>query len=766
MTPRDFESLLQDLFDGSIEPDGLRLLEEELRANRASWDVYRDYVHLQGALQHRAEGINLLHVIPMDRVIARRQRRYFRNALLGAAALLVLSGVVAALFIIAQPEPERLALSATADTVWSLAGGRSDSEETVRSVSAGADLSVPSGTLRLEFDSGATMVIQGPASVSFPELEKPVLRHGWLWLDSGGSGMAFEVETPELRVLDIGTRFGVRVPREGPAEVHVIEGKVEVFDKLSAGSIMSLEPEDRAFSINGSGESSEVPLARDPFPELENLLRAPSSYPNTVLGQSPSGYWRLNDSGAVGLSNEVSGGITGHATSGVRAGLAGPRPAEGFEGFEPGNLAADFSGSGVESSISLGARSVHRGVVYRENFEGEGLLDGTKPDVSDERSSWVATSSLSEFRADGRFVGRGEKTDAMRGGSATLPFDPTDGVVYTLEASISGLNGSSGWLGVGFAKGRSSRASKDCRFLGQTVSGRAWMLLTGSTVNQSCDAILGTTGRTGGVADRIPWADWDGGVVDDVDIRIVLDTTGGPGNWTATWYARPLGAGSYTMVRPTSRLLNEDISSVGFAVAGAGVNGAIERFLLRSDVRLPGDAEGSLNERPADISLKEGAVSFWLRRSPGSGRREMLWAAGRLPGDDAVHARLESDGSVGFFMENGRYDVLLTSEVTIADDRWHHVAVSWSPSAVELHIDGRRAGVDAEFRGNQQGKLSEFSFGGGAKEEGLAPFTGWLDEIALWKRPLTPVEVAAQFQSARGLENPATSSDPPLSDPQ
>ena len=54
MNRRDLEMHLQDLLDGRIEADALQALQQELRANAAARDAYRDYVHLHNALQLRA----------------------------------------------------------------------------------------------------------------------------------------------------------------------------------------------------------------------------------------------------------------------------------------------------------------------------------------------------------------------------------------------------------------------------------------------------------------------------------------------------------------------------------------------------------------------------------------------------------------------------------------------------------------------------------------------------------------------------------------
>ena len=52
------------------------------------------------------DGIDLLHVVPMDRVIARRQRRHLRTAVLSAAALLLASVLVGALIMMVTRSPQ------------------------------------------------------------------------------------------------------------------------------------------------------------------------------------------------------------------------------------------------------------------------------------------------------------------------------------------------------------------------------------------------------------------------------------------------------------------------------------------------------------------------------------------------------------------------------------------------------------------------------------------------------------------------------------
>lgn len=73
---------------------------------------------------------------------------------------------------------------------------------------------------------------------------------------------------------------------------------------------------------------------------------------------------------------------------------------------------------------------------------------------------------------------------------------------------------------------------------------------------------------------------------DDVlDLRIVLDTTGGTGNWTATWYAKGILSGTYTEVGPATQLLSENIGAVGWSQDSAAVECAVTSLIRLTELR-------------------------------------------------------------------------------------------------------------------------------------------------------------------------------------
>ncbi len=726
---------LVDLEDGSLLPDECEEVMNLLEESKAARRLYAEFfLHSEG-LAAEARFLDEQGRLPVLFDAARSSRLFFRSFLV-AAAVLVIGAIVASLVMLKKPEPVLLSAASTADARWTVDGLVQNPNADGVTVGEGATVQVTSGTLKLLLESGASMVLQGPARVSFPQLGKPVLDYGWLWLDSGESDESFEVRTPELIVRDIGTRFGVRVTGQGPAEVHLIEGKIEVLERATGKEITVFEPKQQGLLVQVLGEPMTIPLARDPFPDLAKLLADKANYATTIRSQSPTGYWRIEGRDSDRLINEISGGVTGGRHHGTQVVGNELTKAAGFEGFDDGNLSVVLLGEPHGSGISLGMTPVHEGVLFRDSFSGGVTgLHGRAPEQTMEGVKWVSSPA---FRSDGE-IGRGP-------GSATLAFEPRDGCLYTLDASFAGIRGDDDhWLAFGFANGQSSEVGIFNRFVSGSPEGRLWMLARG---DQSTSPNMTHTRGTG------DGVEWGGPLVDarggGFDLRIVLDTTSGSGMWTASWYAKRTSDTDYICVRADSPLVSEMIGSVGLAASGGNATGIIKSFSLQAE-RMPNEKAGhQLAEGRAHMARREGAVSFWVRRAEAGGRREVLWSAGDDPRDGSMQARLEADGRVTFFMENGRYDVLLTSQRSLADGRWHHVAMSWSSSSVDIYLDGQRVARDNEGRSMQQGILTELRFGYGPNGTENAPLKGSLDEIAVWDRPLEAAEVLHQFQSAKG----------------
>ena len=104
------------------------------------------------------------------------------------------------------------------------------------------------GAVQVEFYSGARLIIQGPARVELRSEMEAFCHRGRLSGFVPAPARGFRVDAPGLSVIDLGTEFGLNVPAEGPPEVHVFTGAVEVPRadgsrplKLVAGEAVRLE---------------------------------------------------------------------------------------------------------------------------------------------------------------------------------------------------------------------------------------------------------------------------------------------------------------------------------------------------------------------------------------------------------------------------------------------------------------------------------------------------------------------------------------------
>ena len=135
-----------------------------------------------------------------------------------------------------------------------------------RHIHAG-ELRLDEGRLQMQFLSGATVLLQGPALV---EIESPWRIHlldGTLTARVPPSAVGFVVNTPSASIVDLGTEFGVRA-EGGATRLHVFEGSVRYagFDEDGSELARDTMEEGRALAID-RGEHAGVwnPDARSGF---------------------------------------------------------------------------------------------------------------------------------------------------------------------------------------------------------------------------------------------------------------------------------------------------------------------------------------------------------------------------------------------------------------------------------------------------------------------------------------------------------------------
>lgn len=98
----------------------------------------------------------------------------------------------------------------------------------VTALSPGDQLNLLEGEIELTYNTGTKLLLVAPAEF-LVQAAGGQLRSGGLVTSVTDAGHGFTIETPNGKVVDLGTEFGVVVDDFGVSEVSVFQGKVEAF---------------------------------------------------------------------------------------------------------------------------------------------------------------------------------------------------------------------------------------------------------------------------------------------------------------------------------------------------------------------------------------------------------------------------------------------------------------------------------------------------------------------------------------------------------
>lgn len=249
----ELDDLLEALRDGTIEDAQMARLDQILAEHPEALEHFADRAMLQADLAFKmGRG-------PALPAVARPSRRKLLIGLAAAAALLV-----AGLFLIPPESPSFegcAVLTRALDVTWG------DAAPGLGSVLPKGKLSLMSGSIQVEFFSGARVILEGPAEFELVSANESVCRLGKLRAFVPPQARGFTVRTGNVALVDRGTEFGLRVDRGGESEVHVFQGKVEI---QSAGASRDLT-DGTALRLDVAGAARPIPADEEAFLTLSEM---------------------------------------------------------------------------------------------------------------------------------------------------------------------------------------------------------------------------------------------------------------------------------------------------------------------------------------------------------------------------------------------------------------------------------------------------------------------------------------------------------------
>lgn len=337
----ELQSLLMEVFDGTLEPEAAAKLQQLLRRDPKAMACYIDFCEMHAALAWE-HGQIIADAAPT--LVTASSKVWARPSVLAwivaiAASILAMVSVAWSLRD-TNVSPNGPVIACIEQSVHAtlLAG---QTEWTQNEICAGRYM-LNQGLLQLKYPNGVRVYLEAPTTFEAIDAKCMVLHEGRLSANVPPEGVGFTVETTEAEIVDFGTEFSVEA-LGGESEVHVFEGHVRVQPKHPVdqpSESIELRTEEAVRIANTTRQASGIDLAKHRF--IRSINEPKVAYVDAVRELNPSAYYRMpiRQQGLHCFPDQYSGQIlTGQ----------GRRPA----------CAPGFAGG----SLRVGGRSIGRGAI-------------------------------------------------------------------------------------------------------------------------------------------------------------------------------------------------------------------------------------------------------------------------------------------------------------------------------------------------------------------------------------------------------------------
>jgi len=313
------QDLIDDYLNGLLDETRLRQLEECLRADEAARRYFVRYARLHTDLyldvrarraSERALGrINQLTepATPPHWALLRWPWKW--RVVVSAACLLLALGV-GGLFINGHWGPEQRTHEPAIAWLVNAQNCQWSEGEPTGDMQAGKVLKLERGLAEIRFQCGARVVLESPARLDLLSGKSARLRYGKLTARVPGPATGFTILSPQGKVIDLGTEFGIAVSDNGATDVYVFEGNVEAHAADNGLAPVSLT-QNQAAKI-AAGKVTLQPIGRpggaDQF--VRAIVPSPLIRPRTLcltFDQPVEGGVRDATSLGTGLTHRLPG---------------------------------------------------------------------------------------------------------------------------------------------------------------------------------------------------------------------------------------------------------------------------------------------------------------------------------------------------------------------------------------------------------------------------------------------------------------------------
>jgi hypothetical protein len=194
--------------------------------------------------------------------------------------------------------PAFATLTAAVDCEWKGSAPANPGERLTHSV-----IGLQRGSIELNFDQGARVMVEGPAEFDVLSPNSGFLRRGKLVAFVPKEAIGFTIQTETAAIVDLGTEFGVEVNELGVTDVQVVQGKVEL--RSGRQALRASSPSPIATIVAGEARTIE-PAVNGAAPVIRKIATAPDRFAR--MPEAP-GVRRIAVGGALASSTYPSDGL-------------------------------------------------------------------------------------------------------------------------------------------------------------------------------------------------------------------------------------------------------------------------------------------------------------------------------------------------------------------------------------------------------------------------------------------------------------------------
>ncbi len=281
-TPEEIESQLDDWADGLLSEEQISQLRSSLRDSADARRRYVQWQLLSAALTMESGSLPIDDIQPVSTKSERGRPLAWKMLLALAATICFCLIATRWAYLELQPElaqqppqtdpndlrtdeptSQGIALvTRLVDAKWDDPG----SAVKVGDALTPGQLKLASGYAQIEFFCGASVILEGPAELELISSTSAKFINGRLRAQVPPAARGFEIDVDDLKVVDLGTEFGLAVSPDG-SSVQVFDGEVEL---KRADAETKLVKAGEAFS-HDAGELHESKITPEQFVDLAAL---------------------------------------------------------------------------------------------------------------------------------------------------------------------------------------------------------------------------------------------------------------------------------------------------------------------------------------------------------------------------------------------------------------------------------------------------------------------------------------------------------------